>query len=195
MIKKLAIITAGLTALSGSPALAAVDLVIEGGGTPIVFQGDNGNRFGVLGIDARRQDSDSIVNLSDFVVDTAFIRSLIAPASGGGARLENAFFCSNFGSANCSPLTSVSVADESRLFGSLLLEFNGTGNVVFQSPNTGRTASLNLAVTQQGLPPINVAGAVPEPTTWVMMLLGFFGMGAALRIRSRKTGRTTLSYA
>ena len=31
-----------------------------------------------------------------------------------------------------------------------------------------------------------VAGAVPEPATWVMMILGFGAIGAALRVRGRK---------
>ena len=32
-------------------------------------------------------------------------------------------------------------------------------------------------------------GAVPEPATWAMMLMGFFGLGAALR------GRRELAHA
>lgn len=31
-----------------------------------------------------------------------------------------------------------------------------------------------------------VAGAVPEPATWAMMLVGFFGLGAALRAQGRR---------
>jgi hypothetical protein len=33
-----------------------------------------------------------------------------------------------------------------------------------------------------------VLGAVPEPATWAMMLVGFGGIGAAMRSR-RSTGR------
>ncbi|MDB5436896.1 MAG: hypothetical protein JWR47_3153, partial [Phenylobacterium sp.] len=29
----------------------------------------------------------------------------------------------------------------------------------------------------------SVAAGVPEPTTWTMMIAGFFGLGAALRRR------------
>ncbi len=32
----------------------------------------------------------------------------------------------------------------------------------------------------------NAAGAIPEPSTWAMMIAGFSGMGAALRMRRRR---------
>jgi hypothetical protein len=38
-----------------------------------------------------------------------------------------------------------------------------------------------------------VTGAVPEPSTWALMLLGFFGIGAVMR--RRKDVTTTVSYA
>lgn len=38
-----------------------------------------------------------------------------------------------------------------------------------------------------------VAAAVPEPATWLMMILGFGGIGFAIRRRSKV--RTTVSYA
>jgi hypothetical protein len=43
----------------------------------------------------------------------------------------------------------------------------------------------NLAGTANVLQPPPVGG-VPEPTTWAMMLTGFFGMGGALRTRRRR---------
>jgi hypothetical protein len=33
-----------------------------------------------------------------------------------------------------------------------------------------------------------VAGAVPEPSTWAMMLIGFGGLGFAASLRGRKQG-------
>ena len=35
--------------------------------------------------------------------------------------------------------------------------------------------------------------AVPEPATWAMMLVGFGGMGVALRRRRRQTGFTQIA--
>jgi len=41
--------------------------------------------------------------------------------------------------------------------------------------------------------PLLKAGAIPEPTTWAMLLLGFFGLGAGLR--SRKTATSAVAGA
>ena len=52
--------------------------------------------------------------------------------------------------------------------------FRGTGNF------TGRTS--NWAFDVLGVDQaVQVGGAVPEPATWAMMLLGFGAMGVALR--------------
>lgn len=40
---------------------------------------------------------------------------------------------------------------------------------------------------------VNAAPAVPEPTTWAMMLLGFFGIGAAMR--RKQSQKVALTYA
>ena len=180
-MKALFSIAAATVALTAMPASAA-QIVVEGGGTPVVFEGDNGNRFGLVGIDTRRDDSDSDVNLPETVVDFDFIQSLIT--SGAGS-LVNAFYCEDFGNTACTPLTSLSVMDESRLFDSLLLEFSSTGNIVFQG-----TATLGLGtITRTGAPPIDIAGAVPEPSTWAMLLLGFFAVGGAMRSKRRTSVR------
>ncbi|MEE4536906.1 MAG: PEPxxWA-CTERM sorting domain-containing protein [Erythrobacter sp.] len=47
----------------------------------------------------------------------------------------------------------------------------------------------NLTIGDVG----QVTGAVPEPSTWALMLLGFFGIGAVMR--RRKDVTTTVSYA
>lgn len=40
---------------------------------------------------------------------------------------------------------------------------------------------------------VNAAPAVPEPATWAMMLLGFFGIGAVMR--RKRSEKVTLTYA
>lgn len=173
-----------------APASAAVSIVVEGGGTPVVFEDTDGSRFGLVGADARRQDNDNVVNQPSVDVDLAYINSLIS----SGPNAVAAYSCSG-GASNlsCNVLTSLTVEDEARLFDSILLQFASgfTGNVVFANPG-GRTSTLSLAnVTQQGAPPI--AGAVPEPSTWLTLLLGFFAVGGVLRNSKRKEGK--LAYA
>ena len=41
---------------------------------------------------------------------------------------------------------------------------------------------------------VYVTAAVPEPSTWALMLLGFGAVGGAMRMKRRKTN-TALSYA
>ena len=65
------------------------------------------------------------------------------------------------------------------------------GHFQFQATSTSQTLSFLSVGTPFGLPPIAVLDgvsltAVPEPTTWAMMLLGFGGIGAMIR-RRRQT--------
>ena len=53
---------------------------------------------------------------------------------------------------------------------------------------TGRGVNLdNLVVTGE-----RITSAVPEPATWAMMIVGFFGAGSALR-RARRMGAVALA--
>lgn len=175
-MRKVLIALAAFAVVGPTPASAAVNIVVEGGGAPVVFQGSNGNRFGLVGLDARRRDTDTIVNLPAFTVDRNYIIGRLSDPSS----FVDAYSCVNFSSGgSCTPLTSVVVQDEARLFGSLLLEFNSTGNIVFNNPS-GSTTTLALGrVTRNGSPPIG--SAVPEPGAWMLLLLGFFGIGSVLR--------------
>lgn len=155
-------LAAALCALS-SPANAAVKIQVEGGGNPVVWE-DNGNRFALLGPDAR--------GTSGGLVDLDYINSVIV----SGPLAINLFVC--VGGFPCaSPASSVFVQDGERLFDSLIAEFDATaGAVVFEGTST---LNLNPEPLQLGPPPIG--GAIPEPATWLMLILGFFGVGAAMR--------------
>jgi hypothetical protein len=71
------------------------------------------------------------------------------------------------------------------------------GPQLFTGLNTAPTFSLGtFALTQFGGParysltisdPNAVTGAVPEPATWAMMLLGFGGIGFAMRRTAKRT--------
>lgn len=63
--------------------------------------------------------------------------------------------------------------------GDLFMNFSGV------SAQSGGTARINFATA---------SGAVPEPSTWAMLLLGFFGIGGMIRSQRRKQN-ITVSYA
>lgn len=68
---------------------------------------------------------------------------------------------------------------------------NGVNNTLTIS------TSLNESIIRSGVQSINnavVTAAVPEPATWAMMLVGFGGIGFAMRRRKRHV-TTTVAYA
>lgn len=69
-----------------------------------------------------------------------------------------------------------------------------TGPVTFKFTNGGQgsVGVDNIAVDVRGVgapppPPPPPPGGVPEPSTWAMMLIGFFGAGSMVRARRRVT--------
>ncbi|MEE4539137.1 MAG: PEPxxWA-CTERM sorting domain-containing protein [Erythrobacter sp.] len=167
-MKKVLLGAAALVGAMATPANAAA-ILVEGGGTPVIYE-QNGNRFVLLGIDARG----SAIGSGEVTVDAAYVNSLIT----SGPELLNLFACTN--GMNCTPNASISVSPGERLFDSLLGEFDGLDRVVIN--NSGRTQTIGAGLpTQPGSPPIVAQAAVPEPATWVMLLLGFFAIGASMR--------------
>ena len=61
-----------------------------------------------------------------------------------------------------------------------------SGDTVGGAPGIGRLAFNVLGDT-------SVAGAVPEPSTWMLLLLGFGGIGWSMRSRRRQTMRVRYS--
>jgi hypothetical protein len=64
---------------------------------------------------------------------------------------------------------------------------NSTGSVHFQgglAPGQSAFFTLEEPLSQANVQITNVGG-VPEPATWAMMLLGFFGVGGMVRSRRR----------
>jgi hypothetical protein len=107
-------------------------------------------------------------------------------------------FAGNFTAHDSSP-TGVSIAGyigtsqqfaTTFLGGSSPFNFNATlaagdkVNFVLGAAGDYTYDSTGLKLTVTGR---DATGAVPEPATWAMMILGFFGMGATLRQRRRLT--------
>jgi hypothetical protein len=93
----------------------------------------------------------------------------------------------NFGSLNLTGLTILgahfgnnSDTDANSITAYWLIDL---GNVTTNTLTlTNGAGSSNAQIFATGVP-----SAVPEPGTWALMLLGFGGMGLALRRRRRKT--------
>ena len=67
--------------------------------------------------------------------------------------------------------------------GTIITDVAGLGNI----PNVGGLTAWGAANGTVDIATLPAAGAVPEPSTWAMMLLGFGGLGAATRWRSRRS--------
>jgi hypothetical protein len=60
----------------------------------------------------------------------------------------------------------------------------GPGGLTIQGGNSNNGAPLTIRWDHDDVVGItNIQGVVPEPASWAMMLVGFFGLGAALRTR------------
>ena len=81
-------------------------------------------------------------------------------------------------------------------------------NVTYLNPNnrglegadsfsfSGNTLSVNFRATTPGdYVRVLTAPAVPEPATWAMMLLGFFGIGTAMRRKPAQVRSTSVRFA
>ncbi len=63
---------------------------------------------------------------------------------------------------------------------------NPAGHVQLLGRSSGQRSYLKFSSTQNAFEIDNLAiGAVPEPATWAMMLLGFAGIGVSLRRRRK----------
>ena len=80
----------------------------------------------------------------------------------------------------------------SRVNGALL---DGGSNALVSGSNIGFDGRYLFQVRSGNVaPPPPPMGAVPEPATWAMMLLGFFGVGLTLRTRKPKVASVRVSY-
>lgn len=112
-------------------------------------------------------------------------------------------------SVELSPLNGSNVDFGQQLFGETIVSFHfgGGANSPFGQQETTAFYLFDLAVPVNSLTLVNsnsISNArlfttqtpgVPEPGTWLMLLLGFFGMGGVLRYQKRSRAKVTLSYS
>ena len=86
--------------------------------------------------------------------------------------------------------TTVTLGDFSQTFGPL----DSSAGFTTQTLNFTTTTAGHLVFTEHGpsdqqgnlLDNVTLAGGIPEPATWAMMVIGFGGMGGILRYRRRQ---------
>jgi hypothetical protein len=65
----------------------------------------------------------------------------------------------------------------------------GAGSYHYFADGAFGQAGVHVVANDDGRARLTVTTSVPEPATWAMMLLGFSGLGAALRVRRRGVTR------
>jgi PEP-CTERM motif len=150
------------SAVTGAGGIPTVTFLITGGsvndvtGKAMIMHNGSGLRFTAAG---------KVLTIGDFLINTT-TNVLTGTVVGVGG----------------SPLTNVPLFNIGNgLSLSLTSQAAGAFTTVFGAPNlTG--AAIGTASTSF----VTAAGAIPEPATWGMMLLGFGLVGTAIRARSRR---------
>jgi hypothetical protein len=132
-------------------------------------------------------------NTNDFVSFNGEINgNNFSVAPGNGAGQFDRVFISAAGVTGGFTLTNGEIQDIYAPFGGAGI-FAGTGFLFFDGDGTDIAAGLHFAFgAENGTVTIGdpVVAAVPEPSTWAMMILGFLGVGfMAYRRKSKPTFR------
>jgi len=107
----------------------------------------------------------------------------------GGNANSGLVALSTLGAIKFNVNTTLNAADFEAAFLAGHLVNGGLGATArFQQVNAGGGSDKVLGNIPP--PPIVPPTAVPEPATWAMMLIGFFGLGGALRASRRRTAAT-----
>ena len=107
----------------------------------------------------------------DFDVFFSFVNPFFYDPSAGNLLLD----ITSFGGSNRAGTT----LDGQALIG------DGTSSLFLQNGTSGRGTTSTFGYVTQ-FQTANVSGAVPEPATWAMLLVGFGGIGFAMRRRKSK---------
>lgn len=178
MKKTVMSVVAAIALTAGAAQAATFNLVVEGGGTPQIYELTNGNLLGLYGIDNREGavpggGAVTVSSLGD-------LTDRFTPSS--QSRIVNAYNGSNPINAGTAEFDVLSydfeVADDARLFNAIWIEWTG-GNLVYQNVKGG-TSTMGTRVSLDGDP----LSAVPVPAALPMLLAAIGGLGL---MRRRKT--------
>ena len=182
-MRKLSLALAAAAALvAASPATAADIIVPEGGDRYVISGTDVSGEFGLIYLPLLFPDDP--FRLGDLQLT---IGSLTFDLNSSGFDDSNKQLLI-IGGNNCGGPSSISASCDSTDF---LFMFDTTANVPqIQSLlyRVGDELGLHsVEITISLAPDGPAAGGVPEPASWAMMLLGFAGMGLAMRRRKSAT--------
>jgi hypothetical protein len=157
-------------ATQGSTSTFDGSIVIEGGGTPVVYDVGGGNLLGLVGlVDAEIDDILSFSTLSGLATSGTLIDWYSGPSdnlSGDGGQ-----FSEIVGNLTVDGLDR---DDDGRVFNAFYVEFDGSAPLVFEG-----TATLGNSVTAEG----NPLAPIPLPAAGWMLLAGIGGLAAMARRR------------
>ncbi len=159
-----------LTPTSTSTSTFDGSIVIEGGGSPVVYDVGGGNRLGLVGlVDADINDTLSLSTLFGLVDSGTLINWYSGKTdnlSGDGGEFSRI--------VGDLTVDSLDRGSDGRVFNAFYVEFRGTAPLVFEG-----TATLGNRVTEDG----NPLAPVPLPAAGWMLLAGIGGLAAVARRR------------
>jgi hypothetical protein len=182
-MRRLIIALAGATALTvGSAASAAVTIGSTGGtnGTTSALVTDGTNNPNKIEFDTTNAAAGSFTSWFNFFSDGSDLGAFSATTATSPASTIDLLSLFTGGNMTTAGTTLVTSAAGSGATGSLTSALLPDTWYTFQYSGTLATAG-NVS----GPASFYAAAAVPEPATWGLMLLGFGGIGMALRRRRR----------
>ena len=182
-MRKLLIGMAGATALALSSAANATITINSSTGLATAPSVVNTATQSTVGLTANQTVNGTWSASVDFTNDLSGIYSLLIGTSTPGSTitgfmLQNSAQTTTYFTYSGSPFTNNTFNLGSLAAGDYLFTFNGNN-----TSTEGGVTSANLTFS---------VAAVPEPATWALMLLGFAGVGFAMR-RSRKPALAQLA--
>lgn len=176
------------TAAFGALLLAGTALPVSAATLLFDFSGDDGRSFTFTLDDTRAPDQTNNFGTASRIVFRDVAGTFVDPQG-----MDTNALSISFGTGFLSTLQVSTINFSPNTFRGPALFDGSTTNPQFNLGSFQLTGgALNGA---GGTLNISQVAPIPEPATWAMMLLGFFGIGGVLRTRKSKVTSSRLSYS